>query len=340
MAFSLSMTEDPTEMFVKRIDEDAFDRLVLAAVSVVLAASFRGTKVGPVRRPVAGAGESFGVDECLGQDRLMGIKTHPVRTEPTQALPQQMGCQVRDPDPWQNEKTRVVEHLEEIGFAGARIPADESIPAVHLPGSRPPQEACNRPVLGEDKILDMLAHGPTIAKVVVVIDQAIEKALVRAGSSYLIRLDRSQVLEGTVDEGCINRSRSNPGSSDIVWRPLSDRRQGDRSLPVETDEQGPANTVSQKSVGLSPVPLDADLFRKSTSAPLQIRVDEILNEPDFLGADRAAPEGDLCVHEPGHNTDVTGTPEGERKKERFFTERCKRVPFYFKALNGYEKRTE
>ena len=313
MACSLSMTEDLTEVFAQGIDEDAFDRLILSGISIVLAASFRGAQADPVRSPVTGAGEPFSIDECLGQDRLMGIEIHPVRTETAQASPQQMGGQVRDPDPGQYEKAGVVEHLEQIGFSGGRIPADESIPAVHLPCGRSPQEAGNRSLIGQDEILDMLPYGLTVPEVMIGIDEAVEKGLVRTGSSHLSPLDRPQVLEGTLDGGCVDRKWSSPGSSAIVWRLFANRRQCDQSLPVEANKQGPADAVAQKSVALPPVPLDANLTRESASAHLRIRVDEILDELNLLGANRTATEGDLCAHVSCHSTDEIRTPVGERK---------------------------
>ncbi len=87
----------------------------------------------PVRGPVAVAGESCRIDECLGQQDRIAVHHLHIRGQPPQAQPQNPRCQVRHPH--QHDETGVVGYQMQTRELPFRRPSD---PAVTCRRPEPP----------------------------------------------------------------------------------------------------------------------------------------------------------------------------------------------------------
>ncbi len=96
----------------------------------IIFASPRGLpQVYPVGSPVAGPLEAFGIDEGLQQIERMPIDLLPVPGDPPCHLSQQMGCEVGNRDPGQQEASAVVGYEVDVFLANPGRPSDEAVPA-------------------------------------------------------------------------------------------------------------------------------------------------------------------------------------------------------------------
>src|SRR5215467_3282831 len=93
-------------------------------------------------------------------------------------------------DPRQDQKTRVVSDEPDVALPGFLAPADETIATAQMARRRTPRHAGDRPHMRPDQIFQMLAHRLLVAKIVVMLDEAVEQRLI-AGAADLLHLQRS-----------------------------------------------------------------------------------------------------------------------------------------------------
>src|SRR6476661_3170482 len=109
---------------------------------------------------------------------------------------------MRHPDPGQNQKTRVVGDKADVPPSCFRAPADIAVTAAQMSRCRTPRQTRYRATLRPTNILQVFAHRLFIAEVVILLYQAIEQRLI-GSASYLLELDRSQVLQFPFDRGLV-----------------------------------------------------------------------------------------------------------------------------------------
>ena len=90
----------------------------------------------PVGCPVAGSLEPLGIDEGLQEVDRVSVDLLPVTRYPSGHPCQQVGRQMIDSDPWQQEKTVVVDYQVDVFPAYLRGPSDEAVPAAEVARSR------------------------------------------------------------------------------------------------------------------------------------------------------------------------------------------------------------
>src|SRR5438270_134702 len=120
--------------------------------------------------------------------------------------------------PRQNQKARVVGDEAEVTFAGFHTPADIAVTAAQMPRRRTPRHAGDRSSLRPDQILQMLAYRLLVAKVVMMLDEAIEQRFIGRAAD-LLYFQRSQLLQGR-DYRCrvdLDRRGTPPRHQRIVW---------------------------------------------------------------------------------------------------------------------------
>src|SRR5215471_572612 len=105
---------------------------------------------------------------------------------------------MRDPDPGQDQKARVVDDEADVASPCFRTPADIAVAATQVARSRTPRQASNRTALRPTNVLQMLADRLFIAEVMVMLHQAVEQRLI-SGASHLLDRDRPQVLQYSFD---------------------------------------------------------------------------------------------------------------------------------------------
>src|ERR1051326_2949575 len=107
-----------------------------------------------------------------------------------------------DPDPGQNQKTCVVCDKADVPPPCFRAPADIAVTTAQMSRCRTPRQTRYRATLRPTNILQVLAHRLFIAEVMILLHQAIEQRLI-GSASYLLELNRSQVLQFSFDLGLV-----------------------------------------------------------------------------------------------------------------------------------------
>ncbi len=128
----------------------------------------------PVRRPVARTLEPLRIHEALQVVDWVAVEILPVPGETPGHAAEKMAGKVRDPHPWQDEETGVVGEEADVLLARLPGPSDEAVPGAEVTRRRRPSEACHRASLGENQVLQVLAHRPGVAQVVVLLEQTVQ----------------------------------------------------------------------------------------------------------------------------------------------------------------------
>src|SRR5664279_5250130 len=97
---------------------------------------------------------------------------------------------IRDLDPGQDQKARVVGDKTDVPSPGFRTPADVAVTAAQMSRCRTPRQTRYRTTLRPTNILQVLADRLFIAEVVILFHQAIEQRLI-GGAAYRLDLDRA-----------------------------------------------------------------------------------------------------------------------------------------------------
>src|ERR1017187_4977708 len=115
-----------------------FDRPVRPMRLVVFTAPRGSSQHYPVRRPITGPAESFRVDEGFQKIDRVPVDAFPILRDLPGHAAQDVRSQVRDSDPWQNQKARVVGEEADVAPPSLAVPADEAVPARQVPRRRTP----------------------------------------------------------------------------------------------------------------------------------------------------------------------------------------------------------
>lgn len=134
--------------------------------------------------------EALGIDECLKEMNRVGIDLFPIRRYATAVEGQQVRSQMRDLNPWQNQKSTLIGDQMEVVLAGRYIPPDKSVPDSDVPRGGRPQQTSDRPAMGKGYILEVLSDRLGVTQVVVLVDQTVTELLLRSPAD----LDRKSVV--------------------------------------------------------------------------------------------------------------------------------------------------
>jgi len=122
------------ETLVQGIEVHGLADAVIAVAGSPLGAAGCLSHVDPVCGLVAGAFEPGGVHKGLGQPHRSVIKGLPVPVQDFHVRGQDLGGQMGDLHPGQNQKAHIVHHLVQVAFPGLLVPADEAVSGDDLPG--------------------------------------------------------------------------------------------------------------------------------------------------------------------------------------------------------------
>src|ERR1035441_5889879 len=106
-----------------------FERPVRPMRLIVFAAPRGSSQHLPVRRPITGPAESFRVDEGFQKIDRVPVDPLPILRDLAAHAAEDVGSQVRDSDPRQNQKARVVGEESDVAPPCLAVPADEAVPA-------------------------------------------------------------------------------------------------------------------------------------------------------------------------------------------------------------------
>jgi hypothetical protein len=147
----------PPESFMNRIKEDT-----LGYPMVMIAGSFLGTALGltdmnPVRSLIASTFEPSHVDKGFQENETNIVEIQPVPDQKFGIDCQNLGSQVRNLYPRQNQEANIVGYLMEIAHSGLLIPSDKQVTILNLPSGRTPSDAGHNLAV---KVCDVFEIGP------------------------------------------------------------------------------------------------------------------------------------------------------------------------------------
>lgn len=168
---------------------------------------------------------------------------------------------MRDSYPGQDEKTGIHRDLVEIGETLLFGPSQIAIPHPDVAGSRAEAYTRNRPVVSKRDIVEMLADGLAITKVVIPVDKALVESF-QGSAPHHEDGQRQKLIEGNVARGIIDLDPVRPCLAPLKPRgyPLLWRK-GNMAFPMELQQETPADHVPGGSIGLRPVPETAEFLR-------------------------------------------------------------------------------
>src|SRR5213593_587885 len=182
----------------------------------------------------------------------MSVDTCPVLGQRSRHATENVRSEVRDLDPARDQKARVIGKEADVLPPGFCRPADEAVTGAKMTRRRRPGQAGNRPIYGVDHIFEMFPYRLHIPKIVVALNEAVEKRLVLSAPD-LAELERPDLGQtGTQRRGVYGN---------LVWFSALDQRVAPdppncRQLyvpcPLELQHQPSAHHVSQRPVRLHP----------------------------------------------------------------------------------------
>lgn len=144
---------------------------------VILSPACGFAKINPVGRLVTDALETFCVHKGLQEvDRVL-IKPLPVIFKPPGHPTQDMGSQVRHPDPGQNQEAALIGNQVDILSAYTGCPTDKAVPAADMARCRGKGYTGHRSSKGKDQILEVLPYRLAISQVVILLDETVKEFL-------------------------------------------------------------------------------------------------------------------------------------------------------------------
>src|ERR1019366_10265827 len=132
----------------------------------------------PVGGAVAGPAKTAGIDEGLREVDRMGVHSLPVSGQRARYAAQYVRRQMRNLDPRQNQETRVVSNESNVAPARFGAPSYITVATAQMTRGRTPCHAGDGASLCPDQIFQVLAHRLFIAKIMMLLHQAVEQRLV------------------------------------------------------------------------------------------------------------------------------------------------------------------
>ncbi len=159
---------------VKRFEPDIFDRQCIFVTHVEFATALGLADLNPIGGLVASSGETGDFTEGLKHGGKNRVALQPIVRQAFFAACQNMGSQVGDANPWQDQKAGVVDEQMQVALAALCRPADELIARCGLPGGGSKTEQRQRFVVGGTHQITHLRTGQRlVAEVVIALDKRI-----------------------------------------------------------------------------------------------------------------------------------------------------------------------
>lgn len=279
------------EVMRQGIDEDRFGLTVIGVTAPPLGRALGLAQVLPVGRSVAGAGKAGEVHEGLQQlDRGM-VEGRPVPLKGPGIGGEDLGGQVLDPDPGQDQEPHVVDHLMEVALAGCRVPSDEGVPGAHLPRGRAPAQGRHQVPVEVDEVLEIRPYDQGPAQVMVAMDEEVPQRLLGTPSDH--GQGQGAVIGDLSFQGSLVQEEE-PLTGNMLFAPgggIFPGGQSNFSLALQGEQEIPAGAILEPAVGLLPVPLPAQGSADLGAASDPFFPDAVPNRFQIFGADLPAADG-------------------------------------------------
>ena len=170
---------------------------------IILSPACGFAKINPVGRLVTGAPETCCVHKGLQEVDRVPIEPLPVLSKPPGHSTQDIGSQVRHPDPGHNQEAAVIGNQVEILSSYTGRPTDKAVPAADVARGRGKGYTGHRSSKGKDQILEVLPYRLAISQVVILLDKAV-KEFFGCRAPHLPDLQGQYPGKGSFKGGLIN----------------------------------------------------------------------------------------------------------------------------------------
>ena len=239
----------------KRFDEDVFDGQGVLVVRVEFAAALGLAEVEPVGSPLAGAAEARGFAEGFQQDGSDAVAAVPVGGQLPLAAGEQVGGEMGDADPGQDQEAGVVDDACQIAFAGGRVPADEAVAGGSFPGGGgEAEQGQQEAVAGLDEVAQLGAGQVLVAEIVVAVDELVPGTAAGVLGAQGIEAQRADIGERAGQGEQAGRIGGRGGRDRTRARQRSPRgRQGEQAVALHAQQGYAGAHLLETAVGLAPV---------------------------------------------------------------------------------------
>ena len=124
-------------MGMERQEEDILDGRGVLIMSIEFATALGLTDMDPVGGTVAGTAEAAGFAEGFEQDGAEAVAMEPVVGEGAGGEGEQVGGEVRDAGPGQDQEAGMIDDEGEVAQAGGGVPADEAVTGADFAAEKP-----------------------------------------------------------------------------------------------------------------------------------------------------------------------------------------------------------
>ena len=184
-------------MGMERQEEDIFDGQGVLIMSVEFATALGLTDMDPVGGTVAGTAEAAGFAEGFEQDGAEAVAMEPVVGEGAGGEGEQVGGEVRDAGPGQDQEAGVIDDEGEVAQAGGGVPADEAVTGAHFPGGgREAEQGEGEAAGGVDEVAQLGAGESGEPEVVVALDVFVPEEAAGIAGPQQIEVEGADVGEG------------------------------------------------------------------------------------------------------------------------------------------------
>lgn len=185
----------------------------------------------------------------------MAVGLHPEAWEPLADLRQKMAGQMPHAYPGQDQEPGVVRQQREVALAHLRLPADEGIPALRLPGRRAEEHTGQQMALRvTHHDLEVLAHTGAMTQVVITIEQELEQGQARISPAEHIDSQGLQRPQLALNRASIVIYLGDLPIASLVGPTGLAGRELDLAHALELEKKRTAGHVLQASLGIAPAP--------------------------------------------------------------------------------------
>jgi hypothetical protein len=296
MASSLvKMGKNLPKVFSQRVKPYGFNRSPRRRIAIPFASALGKPHVNPVGCLVAGALKTLAVDKGLQKEDRMVVYFLPVSGEEPGHAAQDMGGQIRNLNPGQDEEAGILGNKMKVSISVSGWPPDKPIPRGDIPGGSAPTQAGQGAPLMEDHVLKVFPHGLTVTQVMVGLDESLVERF-PMGTAHHLEIEGPQFLQ--------RGPNGLPGVKGDVYRPPSagsasvlDRRQLHQPCLLQAQKEFAAGHGLKHAVSLSPVPETTDLFGNEGPAASLMFFNKGANESNIIVGNRSASDDKETLHE-------------------------------------------
>jgi len=295
---SAGLAEGVAEARVEGIEEDVLDGLEAELGFVEFAAALGLADVAPVGGTIAGAAKALGVDEGFQENGGKAVAVFPIEGELGRGAREDVGGEVFDPDPREDEEPGIVDHEVQVAFSLLGGPANEdvrlsSVEASVARGNGPGGGAESQgreqlgfappPPVGPDQIAKLRPGQRCVAEIVIAFDQFIPQRRV-VGRTDRAQNDGAQLFQRELDR-CVRvagRRRLRLDPAVVIFRER--RWQANQAVAFHAEHGHAARHLLEGAVRANPAQLLAEASGKAGAMERGIGGDQPANPVHlFLG---------------------------------------------------------